>query len=190
VNSLQERSKWQQVRPNFEVGDVVLVQDENLPRNQWPLARVIELYLDTTDKLVRQIKLFVPTAKSDLEHPIHKLVLLVENSQSANPSSPQNETPNPTDSDSIQGLERATVAGPDTFAGATSKKKAEAGVTDVFHMAVTNDASLEIGQEVSVVPQETADTLTRIANTDTPRVQRTPRALKRLESINNKGIKK
>jgi hypothetical protein len=77
ISSLQLRHKWQKKQPNFEMNDVVLVKDEDLPRNQWPLARVIDVFPDQGDKLVRHVKLFIPTAKSELKRPIHKLVLLV-----------------------------------------------------------------------------------------------------------------
>ena len=76
VASIQERSKWKGVRENFLVNDVVLLKDENLPRNQWPLARVAEVF-PSDDGLVRRVRLYIPTSKSELERPIHKLVRLV-----------------------------------------------------------------------------------------------------------------
>ena len=54
VASIQERSKWKGVRENFLVDDVVLLKDENLPRNQWPLAMVAEVFL-SDDGLVRRV---------------------------------------------------------------------------------------------------------------------------------------
>ena len=41
---LQNRQKWHSLCRNRRVGDVVLVVDENLPRNQWALGRVIEIF--------------------------------------------------------------------------------------------------------------------------------------------------
>ena len=76
VTSLQERQKWHKAKTTFLVNDVVLLKDENLPRNQWPLARVAEVF-PSQDGLVRRVKLFLPTAKSNLERPIHKLIRLV-----------------------------------------------------------------------------------------------------------------
>jgi hypothetical protein len=78
VTNLQVRQKWQAKSPNFRVNDIVLVKDENLPRNQWPLARVTKVFPDTEDGLVRHVQLFSPTSKSELKRPIHKLCLLVE----------------------------------------------------------------------------------------------------------------
>ena len=44
LHSLQERSKWTRPRRNMQVGDVVIVKDDNKVRNRWSLARVIETY--------------------------------------------------------------------------------------------------------------------------------------------------
>ena len=44
LHSLQERSKWTKPRRNMQVGDVVIVTDDNKARNRWSLARVIETY--------------------------------------------------------------------------------------------------------------------------------------------------
>ena len=76
LSSLQSRSKWSGEKRNFQINDVVLVKDENLPRNQWPLARVAKVFT-SEDKLVRRVQLYIPTSKSELQRPIHKLVLLV-----------------------------------------------------------------------------------------------------------------
>ena len=80
VSNLQSRQKWINKEPNFQVNDIVLVKDENLPRNQWPLARVQKVFPDESDGLVRKVQLYVPTSKSNLVRPIHKLLLLVDGS--------------------------------------------------------------------------------------------------------------
>ena len=51
LSSLQERQKWHHNIANFRVNDVVLLKDENLPRNQWPLARISKV-LPSDDGLV------------------------------------------------------------------------------------------------------------------------------------------
>jgi len=73
---LQNRQKWVGEKRNFRINDIVLVKDENLPRNQWPLARVVKVFV-SRDNLVRRVQLLIPTSKSELQRPIHKLVLLV-----------------------------------------------------------------------------------------------------------------
>ncbi len=59
----------------------MLIKDEDVRRNQWPMARVVEVF-PSSDGMVRSVK--VKTAsKGDkkaslLERPIAKLVLLLE----------------------------------------------------------------------------------------------------------------
>lgn len=72
--SLQERQKWERASRNFAVGDVVLVLDENLPRCSWPLGRVIEVFPNHSDGLIRCVRL--KTKSSVLVRPVDKLVLL------------------------------------------------------------------------------------------------------------------
>ena len=83
LSSLQQRQKWINPSRNFEVGDIVLLKDADLPRQQWPLAKVIAVFPDAIDGLVRSVELSVPKAKGTLKRPIHKIVLLVENSTKA-----------------------------------------------------------------------------------------------------------
>ena len=76
--TLQKREKWTNERRNFQVGDIVLVKDEDVRRNQWPLARVVEVS-PSADGMVRSVKVKM-SSKNDktgsvLERPIAKLVL-------------------------------------------------------------------------------------------------------------------
>ena len=70
------------------MNDIVIIKDDNLPRNRWKLGRIEEVYLDD-DGLVRKVKLRESNPDLDskgkrvsdvtfVERPIHKLVLLVE----------------------------------------------------------------------------------------------------------------
>ena len=70
---LQRRQKWVNNKCNISENDVVLVMDDNLPRNVWLLGRVIEVF-PGKDNLIRSVK--VKTHNSVLERPITKLVLL------------------------------------------------------------------------------------------------------------------
>lgn len=67
------RQKWVTPKQNLKKGDVVLMLDENMPRNKWPCAIVLETY-PGEDSCVRKVK--VKTATSTYERPIHKLVVL------------------------------------------------------------------------------------------------------------------
>lgn len=86
--NLQQRRKWTKDRRNAKVNDIVLLQDENLPRNQWKLAKVVEVF-PAADNRVRRVKLLVSGTTLDnkgtrtsqphyLERAIHKTVLLLE----------------------------------------------------------------------------------------------------------------
>lgn len=73
------RSKWPSPIKNISVGDVVLLADDNSPRNMWKLARVVETY-PSDDNLVRSVKIKVftkDTGPSLLDRPVHKLIPLV-----------------------------------------------------------------------------------------------------------------
>ena len=85
--SLQQRQKWIRPRRNLTVGDVVLVKDDNLPRNSWQLSRVAEVY-PSSDGHVRKVKVATADGTLDktgrrpgpvryLERPVQKLVLLL-----------------------------------------------------------------------------------------------------------------
>ncbi|XP_034088632.1 uncharacterized protein LOC117557059 [Gymnodraco acuticeps] len=85
---LQQRPKWIKDRRNVKVNDVVILQDNTIPRGQWKLARVVEVY-PGGDGRVRRLKLLISDSTLDvkgkrlakpvyLERPIHKTVLLLE----------------------------------------------------------------------------------------------------------------
>jgi hypothetical protein len=83
---LQARQKWEvDVKPH-EVGDLVLVVDQLLPRNQWSTGRIVEVRKDKDDRVrsarIRVSKCNIGKSKEFqceikvLERPIVKLILL------------------------------------------------------------------------------------------------------------------
>ena len=87
LQSLQTRQKWTSTSPNIAKDDVVILKDDALHRNHWPLARVVETF-PSKDGLVRKVKLQMANSNIDkkgkrmtsptfLERPVHKLVLLI-----------------------------------------------------------------------------------------------------------------
>ena len=74
---LSLRQKWHDVRRNVRVGDIVLIKDIDLPRNHWPLSKVVTANKDD-DGLVRRVCVKLAN-KNVLERSIHKLVVLLEN---------------------------------------------------------------------------------------------------------------
>ena len=88
ILNLQQRSKWSKDRRDVKVNDVVLFQDDLVPRNRWKLAKVVEVF-PGSDGRVRKVKLLVGDATLDsnsarttkpvyLDRPIHKTVSLLE----------------------------------------------------------------------------------------------------------------
>lgn len=49
--TLQNRSKWQDVRPNLKKGDLVLLKDSQVKRNEWPMALVTMTFPDQDGKV-------------------------------------------------------------------------------------------------------------------------------------------
>ena len=78
VQNLQQRVKWNRPRRNFEKGDLVLIVDDRAPRNDWSMARVIDVHPDSNGH-VRSVR--VTTATTTLDRPIDKLVLILENEE-------------------------------------------------------------------------------------------------------------
>ena len=86
--SLQPRQKWIAPSRNLQVNDIVIVKDDEKPRNQWQLARIVETNFDQ-DNYVRTVKVAMSSELDSkgrrlspitiLERPINKLILLVEN---------------------------------------------------------------------------------------------------------------
>ena len=70
------RQKWNAEKQNFEEGDVVLLKNKDLARNQWPMAKVADMNADEHG-LVRSVQLRMPN-RSILERPIQKLLFLLE----------------------------------------------------------------------------------------------------------------
>ena len=73
VPELQKRAEWLNVHQNVQVGDVVLITNENTPRGVWPMGIVKEVY-PGVDGLVRSVK--VKTRVTELVRPIVKIVKL------------------------------------------------------------------------------------------------------------------
>ena len=87
LQSLLTRVKWNHSRRNLSVGDIVISKEDENVRNQWPLARVVEVY-PSADGCVRKVKIMKANGELDkqgrrqksptfLNRPIHKLVLLL-----------------------------------------------------------------------------------------------------------------
>ena len=63
VPALQERQKWHRPRRNAQVGDLVLVVDQDLPRGKWHLARIVRV-IHGKDGLVRTVEVKTGSSSS------------------------------------------------------------------------------------------------------------------------------
>ncbi|KAK0150845.1 hypothetical protein N1851_008044 [Merluccius polli] len=80
--NISTRQKWQSPQRNLRANDIVIIKDDNLPRNHWRLGQVVETVQDS-DGLVRRVKVQVgerksqrkqdpPSKPSVIERPIQK----------------------------------------------------------------------------------------------------------------------
>eukprot|EP00057_Strongylocentrotus_purpuratus_P002697 XP_003725052.1 PREDICTED: uncharacterized protein LOC100888496 [Strongylocentrotus purpuratus] len=70
---LQERQKWTKPQRNIAKDDLVLVVDDNAPRGQWPLGKIVDVF-PGRDHRVRQVEVRIGTKY--FRRPITKLCLL------------------------------------------------------------------------------------------------------------------
>ena len=76
--TLQMWSKWNENTSEVFKGDIVIIKDDNQPRNGWLLAVVVETFR-SEDGHVRKVKVRKGNGTQNyLERPIHKLAVLVE----------------------------------------------------------------------------------------------------------------
>ena len=75
LQQIQIRSRWQNKKRNMQVGDVVLVRDDNVVRNEWKMG-VVEKVFASNDGMIRTVLL--RRGNATYERPVNKLVLLVE----------------------------------------------------------------------------------------------------------------
>lgn len=80
---LQERQKWRRDKTSCSVGDLVLVSDAMLPRNQWSMGRIVEVR-KSDDGHVRSAKIRVTRCNNndkvvltEIERPIAKCIWLM-----------------------------------------------------------------------------------------------------------------
>lgn len=71
--TITRRTKWFKSARNISVGDIVLIVDENLPRNTWPMGRV-QSVIAGKDHIVRRAT--VKTQHGTLDRPAVKLAVL------------------------------------------------------------------------------------------------------------------
>ena len=78
-SQFQQRRKWNTPQRDSRVGDTVLLQDDDLPINHWPLARVTKVF-PSKDGRIRKVQLLLTREgrRKILERPIHQTILLLD----------------------------------------------------------------------------------------------------------------
>ena len=74
LTSLNRYNQWHRQSKNLEVGDIVLLKEDNIVPTQWPIARITEVH-PGKDGLVRVA--MVKTANGIYKRPVSKIALLL-----------------------------------------------------------------------------------------------------------------
>ena len=74
ISSLRHYTKWHHPTRNVQVGDVVILQEDNMVPTKWPLAKVIQTHTGK-DGLVRVVT--IKTATGTYKRPVTKIALLL-----------------------------------------------------------------------------------------------------------------
>lgn len=65
LNILQSRPKWRDELPNVQVGDLVLLREDNCPPMSWPMARITKIF-PGKDNMVRAFEVMTSNRKTHL----------------------------------------------------------------------------------------------------------------------------
>ncbi len=74
LTSIRKYSKWRRPVKNLQVGDIVVLREDNIMPSQWPMARMIKTH-EGQDGLVRVVKL--RTTNGIYTRPVTKTALLL-----------------------------------------------------------------------------------------------------------------
>ena len=79
LQNQQRRSKWNKREHNLVEGDIVIMKESGLHRNEWSLGRVVEAIKSDNDGLVRKAKIasWKDGEKKHYLRPINQLVFLM-----------------------------------------------------------------------------------------------------------------
>ncbi|XP_061176110.1 uncharacterized protein LOC133185066 [Saccostrea echinata] len=77
LSNLQSKRKWSQAERNFKEGDIVLLKDYEVARNQWPVA-LVEKVFPSDDNRVRTVEIRVAKDRRCFVRPICELVPLIQ----------------------------------------------------------------------------------------------------------------
>ena len=90
LTSLNYHQKWRKPHRNVQIGDLVLIKNENIFRCQWPLARVIKVFPGENGRVrVADVK----TQRGIYSHPTNKLVVLLTQEEAISQDAPSGSSP-------------------------------------------------------------------------------------------------
>ena len=78
LQQLKKVHKWKTARPNLQPGDIVVIKEDSVFTNHWPIGRVVKAF-PGKDGLVRAVG--VKTQTTILRRPVAKLALLLTEDQ-------------------------------------------------------------------------------------------------------------
>ena len=81
ISSLRRCTKWHYPARNVQVGDIVILQEDNMVPTKWPLAKVIQTH-SGKDGLVRVVT--IKTATGTYKRPVIKIALLLPSDSAPN----------------------------------------------------------------------------------------------------------
>uniref|UniRef100_A0A5S6Q0A6 Integrase catalytic domain-containing protein n=1 Tax=Trichuris muris TaxID=70415 RepID=A0A5S6Q0A6_TRIMR len=73
IVTLSSRKKWLNSRPEPQIGDIVLISEDNVPRGRWPMGRIVRK-CPGNDSVTRTVQL--KTVKGLITRPLARLHLL------------------------------------------------------------------------------------------------------------------
>ena len=76
LSGFQLKRKWTSVERDFEEGDVVLLRDNEVHRNQWPMA-IVEKVFPSEDGHVRKVQIRVAKERKCYVRPVCELIPLL-----------------------------------------------------------------------------------------------------------------
>ena len=77
--TLTKRPKWRSKKPSYKIGELVLLQDDDVKRGKWPLARITKV-MPGSDDVVRTVE--IRTKTGIYKRPVAKLLKLEDNTPS------------------------------------------------------------------------------------------------------------
>jgi len=79
LQSLQPRRKWAPVMDNIKEGDIVLLRDKEVDRNNWPLGIIVKTFPSKCDDNVRSVEVRILNKDKPVNYvrPISEIILLV-----------------------------------------------------------------------------------------------------------------